>query len=138
MIEAQLKTLLDGGRYYEAPRWHRGRLWFVDCMARTLLSVGPSGDHREHATFADDTPCGYLRSVVICACWNGCRRSRDVAGRPYPDVLASAGPTPPGAFLDHLIVRNSEPISPSPPGFGHSGAAFPRPVDSRTGAGSGD
>jgi hypothetical protein len=69
MIEAQLKTLLDGGRYYEAPRWHRGRLWFVDCMARTLLSVGPSGDHREHATFADDTPCGYLRSVVICACW---------------------------------------------------------------------
>jgi len=52
-----LKTLLDGGRYFEGPRWHGGRLWFVDCMARALLSVNLSGEGREHATF-DDTPCG--------------------------------------------------------------------------------
>lgn len=54
-----MKTILDGGFYYEAPRWHYGRLWFVDCMARTLLSVSPTGDAREHASF-DDTPCGRL------------------------------------------------------------------------------
>jgi sugar lactone lactonase YvrE len=54
---AQLKTVLDGGRYFEGPRWHNGRLWFVDCMARTLLSIGPSGV-QEHAVVADDTPCG--------------------------------------------------------------------------------
>ena len=53
----QLRTILDGGLYFEGPRWHDGRLWFVDCMARTLLSVSPAGDAREHATF-DDTPCG--------------------------------------------------------------------------------
>jgi sugar lactone lactonase YvrE len=57
VIETGLTTLLDGGRYFEGPRWHDGRLWFVDCMARTLLSVTLSGERQEHATF-DDTPCG--------------------------------------------------------------------------------
>lgn len=54
---ATLATLLDGGRYFEGPRWHDGRLWFVDCMARTLNSVDLAGEHTVHASF-DDTPCG--------------------------------------------------------------------------------
>jgi sugar lactone lactonase YvrE len=58
MTEATLRTLLDGGRYFEGPRWHGGRLWFVDCMTRTLLSISPAGECREHAVLADDTPCG--------------------------------------------------------------------------------
>jgi sugar lactone lactonase YvrE len=53
-----LRCLLDGGRYFEGPRWHAGRLWFVDCMERTLLSLSPSGERQQHATFEDDTPCG--------------------------------------------------------------------------------
>jgi sugar lactone lactonase YvrE len=57
MTGASPKTLLDGGRYYEGPRWHDGRLWLVDCMTRQLLSVSLAGDRQEHATF-DDTPCG--------------------------------------------------------------------------------
>ncbi|KWV57370.1 hypothetical protein AS156_39340 [Bradyrhizobium macuxiense] len=56
--EPRLKTILDGGRYFEAPRWHDGRLWFVDCMARTLLSISSSGERQEHAAVTDDTPCG--------------------------------------------------------------------------------
>jgi len=56
--ERRLKTILDGGRYFEGPRWHNGRLWFVDCMARTLLSTNPSGERQEHAAVTDDTPCG--------------------------------------------------------------------------------
>jgi sugar lactone lactonase YvrE len=55
MTDSGLTTLLDGGRYFEGPRWHDGRLWFVDCMARTLLSVTLAGERQEHATF-DDTP----------------------------------------------------------------------------------
>src|SRR5215831_6671589 len=58
MTETGLRTVLDGGRYFEAPRWHDGRLWFVDCSARTLLSISPSGGCQEHTSFADDTPCG--------------------------------------------------------------------------------
>jgi sugar lactone lactonase YvrE len=52
------KTVHDGGRYFEGPRWHAGRLWFVDCMERTLLSLAPSGACERHAKFDGDTPCG--------------------------------------------------------------------------------
>ena len=58
MTSTNLKTIHDGGRYFEGPRWHEGRLWFVDCMARTLLSLAPSGECAQHAKFDDDTPCG--------------------------------------------------------------------------------
>jgi sugar lactone lactonase YvrE len=54
----KLTCLHDGGRYFEGPRWHAGRLWFVDCWARTLLSLAPSGECEQHAKFDDDTPCG--------------------------------------------------------------------------------
>src|ERR1700732_5107664 len=53
-----LRSVLDGGRYFEGPRWHAGRLWFVDCMDRTLLSLDASGWSELHAKFDDDTPCG--------------------------------------------------------------------------------
>ena len=58
MTSANSRTIHDGGRYFEGPRWHAGRLWFVDCMARTLLSLGTSGECEQHAKFDDDTPCG--------------------------------------------------------------------------------
>jgi sugar lactone lactonase YvrE len=54
----KLTGVLDGGRYFEGPRWHAGRLWFVDCMERTLLSLGASAEREQHAKFDDDTPCG--------------------------------------------------------------------------------
>ncbi|MBR1237971.1 SMP-30/gluconolactonase/LRE family protein [Bradyrhizobium sp. AUGA SZCCT0182] len=57
MTSSTPHTIHDGGRYFEGPRWHAGRLWFVDCMERTLLSLAPAGECRQHATF-DDTPCG--------------------------------------------------------------------------------
>ena len=32
MTAIKLDRLHDGGRYFEGPRWHSGRLWFVDCI----------------------------------------------------------------------------------------------------------
>jgi sugar lactone lactonase YvrE len=58
MTAIKLNSVHDGGRYFEGPRWHAGRLWFVDCLARTLLSLAPSGACEQHAKFDDDTPCG--------------------------------------------------------------------------------
>ncbi len=58
VTSAEPNCVLDGGRYFEGPRWHAGRLWFVDCMERTLLSLAPSGECEQHAKFDDDTPCG--------------------------------------------------------------------------------
>jgi sugar lactone lactonase YvrE len=58
MAPIKLSCVLDGGRYFEGPRWHSGRLWFVDCMNRTLLSLGATGKCEQHAKLDDDTPCG--------------------------------------------------------------------------------
>jgi hypothetical protein len=41
--DRRLRPLLEGGRYFEAPRWHDHRLWLVDARARTLISVTPEG-----------------------------------------------------------------------------------------------
>src|SRR4029077_10852425 len=57
MTSIKPRTVLDGGRYFEGPRWHAGRLWFVDCMNRTLLSLAPSGESKQHAKIDGDTPC---------------------------------------------------------------------------------
>lgn len=67
MTEISPRTIHDGGRYFEGPRWHAGKLWFVDCMARTLLSLGTSGECQQHAKFDDDTPCdlGVLKDGTI-------------------------------------------------------------------------
>jgi hypothetical protein len=43
MAQDRLRSLLDDGRYFEAPRWHDGRLWLVDAAARTLIAVTPEG-----------------------------------------------------------------------------------------------
>jgi sugar lactone lactonase YvrE len=58
MTPTKLNGMLDGGRYFEAPRWHSGRLWFVDCLNGTLLSLEPSGECERHVKIEDDTPCG--------------------------------------------------------------------------------
>jgi sugar lactone lactonase YvrE len=44
VIEA--RPFLDGLRFGECPRWHHGRLWFVDFYESTVASVGPDGDVR--------------------------------------------------------------------------------------------
>ena len=44
VVEAQ--PFLDGLRFGECPRWHEGRLWFVDFYDGTVQSAGASGDVR--------------------------------------------------------------------------------------------
>jgi sugar lactone lactonase YvrE len=58
MPQHALTTIFDGGRYLESPRWRQDRLWLVDCLPKTLLSLGPSGAPEQHAVFDNDTPCG--------------------------------------------------------------------------------
>jgi len=103
VTETALTTLLDGGRYYEGPRWHDSRLWFVDCMARTLLSVDLSGEKREHATF-DDTPCGTGilpdgRIVVLTMNKKQLLVFADGQLSPYADLTGVAAGT-----IDEMII----------------------------------
>lgn len=57
MPQDRLRPLLDGGRYFEAPRWHDGRLWLVDAFARTLISVTAEGT-AEVACVLNGVPAG--------------------------------------------------------------------------------
>jgi len=97
-------TIHDGGRYFEGPRWHDGRLWFVDCMARTLLSLPPSGACEQHAKFDDDTPCGLGvlpdgRLIVLTMFKKHLLAYRDGALSLYADLSGLATGT-----IDDMIV----------------------------------
>lgn len=52
-----LRVIVDGGRYFEGPRWHGGRLWVSDTLARSVVSVEPNGN-RSRVCKTDDIPCG--------------------------------------------------------------------------------
>jgi sugar lactone lactonase YvrE len=45
--ERELTTLLEGGSFFEAPRWHDGRWWVSDFYRGLVLSVGVDGASSE-------------------------------------------------------------------------------------------
>jgi sugar lactone lactonase YvrE len=97
------RILLDGGRYYEGPRWHGGRLWVSDTLARTVLSVGESGDVVRHAK-VDDIPCGLGFTtggdlVALTMFGRQLLRIRDGAIDPYADLSGIAAGT-----IDDMII----------------------------------
>jgi sugar lactone lactonase YvrE len=47
MADSQLHTLLEGGAFFESPRWHDGRWWVSDFYRHLVLSVSASGEPRE-------------------------------------------------------------------------------------------
>ncbi len=42
----EARPLVDGLHFGECPRWHAGRLWYVDFYAGSVRSVGEGGDDR--------------------------------------------------------------------------------------------
>jgi sugar lactone lactonase YvrE len=44
---AQIHTLLEGGAFFESPRWHDGRWWVSDFYRHLVLSVSERGEVRE-------------------------------------------------------------------------------------------
>ncbi|MGH2970383.1 MAG: SMP-30/gluconolactonase/LRE family protein [Solirubrobacteraceae bacterium] len=47
MAERQLGTLLEGGAFFEGPRWRDGRWWVSDFYRRTVYTVTPDGAEQE-------------------------------------------------------------------------------------------
>jgi sugar lactone lactonase YvrE len=43
----QLHALLDGGAFFESPRWHEGRWWVSDFYRHLVLTVDPDGRTNE-------------------------------------------------------------------------------------------
>jgi sugar lactone lactonase YvrE len=47
----EFQVVLEGGYFYEGPRWRDGRLWFSDFFGHHVQSIGPAGDMRVEAEF---------------------------------------------------------------------------------------
>jgi sugar lactone lactonase YvrE len=43
LSERSLQTLLEGGAFFEGPRWHEGRWWVSDFYRHLVLTVDPEG-----------------------------------------------------------------------------------------------
>src|SRR4051794_1801857 len=57
MTERTLNTLVDGGTFFEGPRWHEGR-WFVsDFYRHAVLTITPDGKEEQVLT-VDQQPSG--------------------------------------------------------------------------------
>ena len=44
MADRQLRSVLDGGRFFEAPRWHEGAWWASDFYRHAIYRVSPGGE----------------------------------------------------------------------------------------------
>lgn len=47
VADRQLHTLLEGGAFFESPRWHEGRWWLSDFYRHLVLTVSADGTPRE-------------------------------------------------------------------------------------------
>jgi hypothetical protein len=43
MTERAIDTLLEGGSFFEGPRWHEGRWWVSDFYRHLVLAVDEDG-----------------------------------------------------------------------------------------------
>jgi sugar lactone lactonase YvrE len=57
MGERRLSTLLEGGHFFEAPRWREGRWWVSDFYRHAVLAVTPGG-REEQVLEVEGQPSG--------------------------------------------------------------------------------
>lgn len=50
MVERRLESLLEGGAFFEGPRWHEGRWWVSDFYRHVVLTVDTDGRTEEIMT----------------------------------------------------------------------------------------
>jgi sugar lactone lactonase YvrE len=57
MAERELRQLLDGGAFFEGPRWHEGRWWVSDFYRRQVSTVDADG-REERVLEVPEQPSG--------------------------------------------------------------------------------
>src|SRR5437773_2097027 len=58
MGERKLTPLVEGGHYFEGPRWHDGRWWVSDFYRYAVLAVSEDGGDEEEMLRVDAQPSG--------------------------------------------------------------------------------
>jgi sugar lactone lactonase YvrE len=83
-MSREITTVVDGLTFAECPRWHEGRIWFVDFYTHRVLSAEEDGsDLRTEAEVpAQPSGLGWLpdgRMLVVSAAtrttWSSTRRA---------------------------------------------------------------
>jgi sugar lactone lactonase YvrE len=49
MGERELRPLVEGGSFFEGPRWHEGRWWASDFYRHAVFAIEPDGAHEQVA-----------------------------------------------------------------------------------------
>ncbi|MGH9244583.1 MAG: SMP-30/gluconolactonase/LRE family protein [Acidimicrobiales bacterium] len=57
MVARELRTLVEGGHFFESPRWHDGRWWVSDFYGHTVSAIDPDGT-TESVTTVEGQPSG--------------------------------------------------------------------------------
>src|SRR4051794_18045435 len=55
---AGLTTLLEGGAFFEGPRWHEGRWWVSDFYRHLVVAVDPGDGSAEEVMEVEGQPSG--------------------------------------------------------------------------------
>jgi sugar lactone lactonase YvrE len=54
----ELRALVDGGSYFEGPRWHDGRWWVSDFYRNAVYAIDPDGRAEQAVELGDVEPSG--------------------------------------------------------------------------------
>jgi sugar lactone lactonase YvrE len=99
-----MRTLLEGGAFFESPRWHEGRWWVSDFYRHLVLTVDEDGRSEEVLTVeGQPSGLGWLPDgdllVVSMRDHRVLRWSRDAGVRVHADVARFCG-----GHLNDMVV----------------------------------
>ena len=99
-----MKTLLEGGAFFESPRWHEGRWWVSDFYRHLVLTVDTDGNAEEVLTVeGQPSGLGWLPDgdllVVSMRDHRILRRSADGNVREHADLTKYCG-----GHLNDMVV----------------------------------
>ena len=106
MAGRELSTLLEGGSFFEGPRWHDGRWWVSDFYRHVVLAVDPGGGAEEVMTVeAQPSGLGWMPDgsmlVVSMKDRRVLRRSPDGEVSVHADLVEYCG----GHLNDMVVDR---------------------------------
>jgi sugar lactone lactonase YvrE len=126
--ERRLQVLLEGGTFFEGPRWHEGRWWVSDFYRGLVLSVDPDGSATEVLTLeAQPSGLGWLPDGALLVVSMRDRRilrwSSDAGASVHADVAELCG----GHLNDMVVDRHGRAYAGNF-GFDLMGGADPLPA----------
>lgn len=128
MAERKLKPLLEGGAFFEGPRWHEGRWWVSDFYRQLVLTVDADG-RAEDVMRVEQQPSGLgwmpdgSLLVVSMKDHRILRRSSDGELTEHADVSAHCG-----GHLNDMVVDANGRAYVGNFGFDLMGGADPAPA----------